>query len=103
VSAATAVDRVVGFFKAPEQLDFSNLSAQATTQLERARRLAAQYAAAALQSRPRLRLRMVLDAPKVAIPAADARGRATLALDFGRFIIESGGAHAWLCVSRFYL
>jgi hypothetical protein len=46
---------------------------------------------------------MVLDAPKVAIPAADARGRATLALDFGRFIIESGGAHAWLCVSRFYL
>jgi hypothetical protein len=37
VSAATAVDRVVGFFKAPEQLDFSNLSAQATTQVGAAR------------------------------------------------------------------
>lgn len=60
-------------------------------QLERARRLAAQYTAAALQSRPRLKLHMVLDAPKVAVPAADARGRVTLALDFGRFIIESGG------------
>ena len=32
-SAATAVDRVVQFFKTPEQLDFSNLSAQATTQV----------------------------------------------------------------------
>ena len=36
-------------------------------------------------------MHMVLDAPKVAIPAADAKGRATLALDFGRFIVESGG------------
>ena len=61
-------------------------------QLERARRLAAQYAAAALQSRPKLKLHLVLDAPKVAIPAADAQGRATLALDFGRFIIQSGAA-----------
>lgn len=60
-------------------------------QLERARRLAAQYAAAALQSRPKLRLHLALDAPKVAIPAVDAAGRATLALDFGRFIIKSGG------------
>lgn len=59
-------------------------------QLERARRLAAQYAAAALQSRPKLRLHLVLDAPKVAIPAVDDAGCATLALDFGRFIIESG-------------
>lgn len=31
--AATAVDRVVGFFKTPQQLDLSNLSAQATTQV----------------------------------------------------------------------
>ena len=51
-----------------------------------------QYAAAALQSRPKLKLHLVLDAPKVAIPAADAQGRATLALDFGRFIIQSGAA-----------
>ena len=28
---------------------------------------------------------------QVAIPAVDASGRATLALDFGRFIVESGG------------
>ncbi len=31
-----------------------------------------------------------LCAAQVAIPAADAKGRATLALDFGRFVIESG-------------
>ena len=59
-------------------------------QLERARRLAGQYAAAALQSRPKLKLHLELDAPKVAIPIKDARGRATLALDFGRCVIESG-------------
>ncbi|KAL4447306.1 hypothetical protein ABPG77_007339, partial [Micractinium sp. CCAP 211/92] len=87
--SASAIDRVVNFFKTPEQLDLTNLSAQATSQFDRARRLAAQYAAAALQSRPKLRLHLVLDAPKVAIPAVDAAGRATLALDFGRFIIES--------------
>ncbi|KAL4443584.1 hypothetical protein ABPG75_011321 [Micractinium tetrahymenae] len=87
--SASAVDRVVNFFKTPEQLDLTNLSAQATSQLERARRLAAQYAAAALRARPKLRLHLVLDGPKVAIPAVDAVGRATLALDFGRFIIES--------------
>ncbi|KAL4858517.1 Vacuolar protein sorting-associated protein 13C [Chlorella vulgaris] len=87
--SATAIDRVVNFFKTPDELDFSTLSAQATTQLERARRLASQYAAAALQSRPKLKLHLQLDAPKVAIPAVDAKGRATLALDFGRFVIES--------------
>lgn len=37
----------------------------ASPQLERARRLAAQYAAAALQSRPKLKLHLELDAPKV--------------------------------------
>ncbi|KAI7845241.1 hypothetical protein COHA_001284 [Chlorella ohadii] len=89
IYSAAAVDRVVQFFRTPQELDFSSLSAQATTQLERARRLAAQYAAAALQSRPKLKLHLELDAPKVAIPAADAKGRTTLALDFGRFIIES--------------
>jgi hypothetical protein len=31
--AATAIDRVVQFFKTPAQLDFSNLSAQATSQV----------------------------------------------------------------------
>lgn len=31
---------------------------------------------------------------QVAIPAANGKGRATLALDFGRFVIESG-EHAW--------
>lgn len=112
--SATTIDRVVGFFKTPEALDFSNLAAQATTQLERARKLAAQYAAAALQSKPRLRMRLCLDAPKVAIPtrslaqqshrvqegtgpsAAPGAGQdaslqqdTTLVLDFGRFVIES--------------
>lgn len=33
--AATAVDRVVQFFRAPQELDFSSLSAQATTQVGR--------------------------------------------------------------------
>eukprot|EP00887_Chlorella_sp_A99_P001951 scaffold18.g1951.t1 len=104
--SATTIDRVA--------LDFSNLAAQATTQLERARKLAAQYAAAALQSKPRLRMRLCLDAPKVAIPtrslaqqshrvqegtgpsAAPGAGQdaslqqdTTLVLDFGRFVIES--------------
>ncbi len=73
----------------PEALDFSNLSAQASTRLQRARKLAAQYAAAALQSKPRLRMKLALDAPKLAVPASDGQGQVTLALDFGRFIIQS--------------
>ena len=55
------------FFKTPDQLDFSGISMQATTQLERARKLAAQYAAAALQSRPKLIMHLDLDAPKVRV------------------------------------
>ena len=66
-SAAT-LDRVVDFFRVPEQLDFSGIATQATTQLERARKLAAQYAAAALQSKPKLR--MHLDLPKGVRPLA---------------------------------
>jgi vacuolar protein sorting-associated protein 13A/C len=95
-SAAT-VRRVGAFFTPPRELaalDFSGLSAAAATQLERARRAAAEYAAAALGARPRLRVRLALDAPKVAVPVEDARGRVTLALDLGRFVIESDHATA---------
>lgn len=76
--------------QALQQLPAACAPCLCTPQLERARRLASQYAAAALQSRPKLRLHLELDAPKVAIPAADGNGRATLALDFGRFVIETG-------------
>ena len=68
-SAAT-LDRVVDFFRVPEQLDFSGIATQATTQLERARKLAAQYAAAALQSKPKLRMHLDLQAPKVCVGGA---------------------------------
>lgn len=33
--AASAIDRVVDFFKTPQQLDLANLSAQATSQVRR--------------------------------------------------------------------
>jgi len=90
-SAAT-VDRVVKFFTPPRELqdlDFTSLSAAATSQLERARRAAAEYTAAALSNKPRVRMRLDLEAPKVAIPVRDAQGEVSLALDLGRFIIES--------------
>jgi hypothetical protein len=90
--SAESVDRVVKFFTPPRELqalDFTTLSAAATTQLERARRAAAEYAAAALSNKPRLRMRLDLEAPKVAIPVKDAQGEVSLALDLGRFIIET--------------
>ncbi|KAL4527774.1 hypothetical protein Ndes2437A_g02912 [Nannochloris sp. 'desiccata'] len=90
--SAGTVDRVVKFFTPPRELqalDFTTLSAAATSQLERARRAAAEYAAAALSNKPRLRMRLDLEAPKVAIPVKDAQGEVSLALDLGRFIIET--------------
>jgi hypothetical protein len=89
---APTVQRVTHFFKPPPELQFadmSSLEATATSRLERARRAAAEYAAAALSSKPRLRMRFRLDAPKVSVPITDHRGQVTLALDLGRFIIES--------------
>jgi hypothetical protein len=90
--SASTVDRVVKFFTPPRELqtlDFTSLSAAATSQLERARRAAAEYAAAALSNKPRLRMRLDLEAPKVAIPVKDTQGEVSLALDLGRFIIET--------------
>jgi Repeating coiled region of VPS13 len=90
--SAASVDRVVKFFTPPRELqalDFTTLSAAATSQLERARKAAADYAAAALSNKPRLRMRLDLEAPKVAIPVKDAQGEVSLALDLGRFIIET--------------
>lgn len=89
---ASTVDRVVKFFTPPSELrslDFSGLSAAATSQLERARKAAAEYAAAALSNKPRLRLKLDLEAPKVAIPVKDGQGEVSLALDLGRFVIET--------------
>jgi len=90
-SAAT-VDRVVKFFTPPRELqdlDFTSFSAAATSQLERARRAAAEYTTAALSNKPRLRMRLDLEAPKVAIPVKDDQGELSLALDLGRFVIET--------------
>ena len=61
-----------------QALDFSGLGAAATTQLDKAKRLAAEYAAAALRSRPKLALSLCLDAPKVAVPVADGQGESSL-------------------------
>lgn len=90
-SAAT-VNSVTEFFKTPEeeeQLDFTGLTAAAASQLERARRMAAEYAAAALSNKPRLKMKLDLEAPKISIPVQDAEGEVSVALDLGRFIIES--------------
>lgn len=95
--SASTVQRVVQFFTPPRELralDFSGLSAAASSQLDRARRAAAEYAAAALSEKPRLRLRLDLEAPKVAIPVSDGLGEVSLALDLGRFIIETDPATA---------
>lgn len=72
--SASTVERVTSFFKTPQALDFSGLAVQASSQLDRARRLAAEYAAAALRSRPRLKLRFDLNAPKIAVPVQDKQG-----------------------------
>ena len=57
-----------------QALDFSATGAAASTKLERARRLAAEYASAALRSRPKLRMSLRLDAPKVAVPVGEGKG-----------------------------
>ena len=51
-----------------QAVDLSVLGAQAIAQVERARKTAAANLAAAMQHRPRLLLRAVLDAPKIAVP-----------------------------------
>lgn len=90
---ASTIERVAEFFKASRgegELDFTSLSATATTQIERARRLAAAYAASALHTKPRLNLRLALDAPKIAIPSTGRNDEPlTLAIDLGRFVVES--------------
>ncbi|KAL6781279.1 hypothetical protein ACKKBG_A10495 [Auxenochlorella protothecoides x Auxenochlorella symbiontica] len=87
--SAPTVARVAAFFRAPEALDFSNLQLAAGGQLERARKAAAAYAAAAMQARPRFNLRLQLDAPKIAVPVSDADGDVCLVLDLGQFVVSS--------------
>lgn len=91
--SSSTVQKVADFFHASPaegtDFDFSSLSATATTQLEKARRLAAAYAASALRSRPHLKLKLALHAPKIAIPIEDGHGRAALALDLGYFVIQT--------------
>lgn len=49
-------------------MDFSTLSAQAVARVEKARQAAQQQIAAAFQEKPKLALRLHLEAPKIAIP-----------------------------------
>ena len=55
-------------------MDFSALSAQAVAQVEKARQAAQQQIAAAFQSKPKLALKLQLQAPKIAIPVPDNYG-----------------------------
>ena len=66
---------------AAQAVDLSALSAQAVAQVERARQAAQQQITAALQSRPKLALRLFLEGPKIAIPVPatqDGQGAANL-------------------------
>eukprot|EP00884_Botryococcus_braunii_P010315 jgi/Botrbrau1/19285/Bobra.0073s0028.1 len=86
------IDRVTHFFHTEKELDLSALGAQAIAQVERAQKAAREQLAAALNRKPRLILRLQLDAPKIAIPvpATDGEaGRLTLVADLGTFLIES--------------
>jgi len=51
-----------------QAVDFSALSAQTVARVERARQAAQQQIAAAFQEKPKLALRLRLEAPKIAIP-----------------------------------
>ncbi|KAK9819963.1 hypothetical protein WJX72_004515 [[Myrmecia] bisecta] len=89
---AATIDRIHKFFQTDEVVDLSALGAQAVAQVERARQAAADQLAAAIKQKPKLALRLQLDAPKVALPVpatADGQGKLTLVLDFGRFVLES--------------
>ena len=57
-----------------QAVDFSALSAQAVAQVEKARQAAQQQIAAAFQSKPKLALKLQLQAPKIAIPVPDNCG-----------------------------
>lgn len=57
-----------------QELDLSALGAQAVAQVERAQRAAREQLAAALNRKPRLVLRLQLDAPKIAIPVPASEG-----------------------------
>ena len=86
------VSNVVQFFKPPDELqihDLSEISLVAANQLERAKRLAADYAVAAWSGKPRLNMRMALNAPKISIPSDGDVSDVWLALDLGSFVIES--------------
>lgn len=68
-----------------QAVDFSALSAQAAAQVERARAAAQQQLADALKSKPRLALRLFMEAPKVAIPVpttAEGQGVVDLPVSF---------------------
>lgn len=52
-------------------MDFSALSAQAVAQVEKARQAARQQIAAAFQQKPKLALKLQLEAPKIAVPVPE--------------------------------
>lgn len=57
-----------------QAVDFSALSAQAVARVEQARQAAQQQIAAALQQKPKLALRLLFEAPKIAIPVPEGTG-----------------------------
>lgn len=84
------VGNVVDFFQPPEEFalqDLGELSLAAASQMERAKQIAAEYAVAAWSGKPSLEMSLVLNAPKISIPAKGSEKQ--LALDLGSFIIQS--------------
>lgn len=85
-----AVGRVVDFFQPPEELllqDLGDISMIAASQISRAKQAAAEYAVAAWSGKPKLEMRLTLNAPKLSFPSKLSDRH--LAVDLGLFIIET--------------
>ena len=59
---------------APQALDYSALSAQAVARVEQARKAAQQQIASVLEAKPKLAMRLFLEAPKIAVPVPSSDG-----------------------------
>jgi vacuolar protein sorting-associated protein 13A/C len=84
------VGMVTQFFRPPEEFliqELADLSVVAASQIEKAKKLASDYAVAAWSERPKLELRLVLNAPKISLPSKESDVH--LALDLGLFVIET--------------
>ena len=84
------VAKVTQFFRPPEEFlmqELADLSVTAASQIEKAKKMAADYAVAAWSEKPKLELRLVLNAPKISLPSKGSDVH--LAVDLGLFIIET--------------